>query len=351
MNDFVKISRYAGQRFDLVQAAGGNSSVKLNNGQMLIKASGYHLSEITEKTGFSVVDNSMVLEILSNEEIVDCKIKKNRELKTKKLIDSATITKEVRPSIETLLHSLLKKYTLHTHSIAANIILASEHWREDIYELFDEKICVVDYRTPGIDLAIELKKQIKFKKVIPEIIFLQNHGLIITSDDPNKLLEINEFVLSKIEKNMCLDFSKFKLTTKISKFISSSMQKDVTVFLSNDSIVSSFLSSSYKLESLKPFNPDSLVYFGFEIIKLNNLIDSSPLIIYENKYRELPKVFIFKKNIYISADNFKKFKEIEDVLKSHLLIILNCKKPLNYLKFDELKYLSNWEAEKFRNKL
>ena len=90
---------------------------------------------------------------------------------------------------------------------------------------------------------------------------------------------------------------------------------------------------------------------GFEIIKLNNLIDSSPLIIYENKYRELPKVFIFKKNIYISADNFKKFKEIEDVLKSHLLIILNCKKPLNYLKFDELKYLSNWEAEKFRQKL
>lgn len=351
MKNFVKISKYAGQRFDLVQAAGGNSSVKLNNGQMLIKASGYHLSDITEKTGFAVVDNKMVLEILSNKEIVNCKFKKTRELKTKSLIDSATITKEIRPSIETLLHSLLKKYTLHTHSIATNILLASKYWREDIYELFDDKVCLVEYKTPGIDLAIELNNQIHLNKVIPEIIFLQNHGLIITSDDHTKLLEINESVLSKIEKKLCLDFSKFKLTTEISKFISSSMQEDVTVFLSNDSIVSSFLSSNYKLEFLKPFNPDSLVYFGFEIIKLNNLIDSSSLIIYKNKYRELPKVFIFKKNIYISADNFKKFKEIEDVLKSHMLIILNCNKPLNYLKLDELKYLSNWEAEKFRNKL
>jgi rhamnose utilization protein RhaD (predicted bifunctional aldolase and dehydrogenase) len=31
ITDFVKYSKYAGQRFDLVQAGGGNSSVKLEN--------------------------------------------------------------------------------------------------------------------------------------------------------------------------------------------------------------------------------------------------------------------------------------------------------------------------------
>ena len=41
IQNFINISKYAGERFDLIQAGGGNSSVKLDNGQMLIKASGY----------------------------------------------------------------------------------------------------------------------------------------------------------------------------------------------------------------------------------------------------------------------------------------------------------------------
>ena len=43
---FIDISKYAGERFDLIQAGGGNSSIKLDNGQMIIKASGYLLSDI-----------------------------------------------------------------------------------------------------------------------------------------------------------------------------------------------------------------------------------------------------------------------------------------------------------------
>ena len=39
LKNFVEISKYAGERFDLVQAAGGNTSVKLKNSEMLIKAS------------------------------------------------------------------------------------------------------------------------------------------------------------------------------------------------------------------------------------------------------------------------------------------------------------------------
>ena len=38
--NFTWISRFAGQRFDLIQAGGGNSSVKINNDLMLIKKSG-----------------------------------------------------------------------------------------------------------------------------------------------------------------------------------------------------------------------------------------------------------------------------------------------------------------------
>ena len=50
IKNFVEISKYAGERFDLVQASGGNSSVKITDTKMLIKASGFLLSDINENS-------------------------------------------------------------------------------------------------------------------------------------------------------------------------------------------------------------------------------------------------------------------------------------------------------------
>ena len=44
--DFSRISKTAGTRADYVQGGGGNTSVKLNDGLMAIKASGFCLSDI-----------------------------------------------------------------------------------------------------------------------------------------------------------------------------------------------------------------------------------------------------------------------------------------------------------------
>ncbi|NMA66786.1 MAG: class II aldolase/adducin family protein, partial [Clostridiaceae bacterium] len=50
------ISQYAGKRIDYVQGGGGNTSVKLNDEFMAVKASGYKLSQITENEGYVVVN-------------------------------------------------------------------------------------------------------------------------------------------------------------------------------------------------------------------------------------------------------------------------------------------------------
>ena len=43
IDEFIEISKYFGQRFDLIQASGGNSSVKDKN-RMFIKSSGYSMA-------------------------------------------------------------------------------------------------------------------------------------------------------------------------------------------------------------------------------------------------------------------------------------------------------------------
>ena len=114
IKNFVEISSYAGERYDLVQGAGGNSSVKLDNGEMLIKASGFLLSDVNKNVGYSRVFTKQVVDIVKNREIINTNNKRQRESLTTQLLKESTIDKGNRPSIETLLHSLLLKYTLHT---------------------------------------------------------------------------------------------------------------------------------------------------------------------------------------------------------------------------------------------
>ena len=79
LNKLIKLSKYAGERFDLVQAGGGNSSVKLENGEMLIKASGFILSDVEINNGYSKVLTKQISEIINNKNVITEKNKRNRE--------------------------------------------------------------------------------------------------------------------------------------------------------------------------------------------------------------------------------------------------------------------------------
>ena len=350
--ELIEISKYAGERLDLVQAGGGNSSVKLDNGQMLIKASGFALSELTVKTGYSVVITNKVAEIIKNDEIITATSKRKREELTSKLIRKSTIDTNNRPSIETLLHSVLLKYTLHTHPIALNIILSQKNWKDVLNSIFKvDQFALIGYHTPGIDLAIELNKEINRDKTIPKILFLQNHGLIVTSDNIEEIEYLTEYVLNLVEAYLNIDFSKFKLTTQITNLLKRVENSNNISYLSNDIFLNDLMKSNKKLFFEKPFCPDSFVFCGICALEINDFLDLSLINFYQKKYLSLPKIIIYNNNIFIISESVKKAKEIEDVLKFHLMILSHNNSNINFLSQDELNYLGNWEAEKFRQKL
>ena len=212
IRDLVEISKYAGERFDLVQAGGGNSSVKFENGEMLIKASGFLLSDVNVNSGYSRVFTQKIASIVKDENIVNEKDKRTRESLTSTLVKDATIDTKNRPSIETLLH----KYTLHTHPIVVNMITIQKNYKEILKGIFkDEKIAFVKYQTPGIELALALDDELTKFDEIPNIIFLQNHGLIITSSYKKDIKKLTEYVLEKIENYFKIDMSRYKLSNEI----------------------------------------------------------------------------------------------------------------------------------------
>ncbi len=349
----IELSRYAGERFDLVQAGGGNSSVKSKDGTMHIKASGYSLSEITPTSGIARVYTQHVSDILTNQMIFKARNKAEKEVISSKCLKEATIG-ENRPSIETLAHALFStKYVLHTHPLVVNMIVIKNEWKDILTTLFDN-IYMVNYRTPGFELALELKKvlgnfgSIKQKKA--NIVFLQNHGMIIASDNLNEIKDLTEKILIKIENYLKLDMSSYKNTTLISNLLSDSKDCLCISYLSEDSQIKGILHSDKKLFYSPPFCPDKLVYCGISIVEIKNFQDKNAINMYHSRYHELPKVILYKNLIYFIADNIAKARQIESVFKFHLLVLKNTD-DVHSLDFDEIAYLSDWEAEQYRKNI
>lgn len=353
IKDLVEISKYAGERFDLVQAGGGNSSVKFDNGEMLIKASGFLLSDLAEDSGYSKVFTAKIADIVTNKAVLNTTDKRERESLTSQLVKDATIDKNNRPSIETLLHSFLLKYTLHTHPIVVNMLVVQKNWKDILKSIFlGDEIAFVKYQTPGIELALALDSELKKFKTIPNIIFLQNHGLIITSNIKKEIQVKMEYVLEKIEKYLTIDMNKYKLTNKITSLFNSIEKSNNISYLCEDNYLIKLLMTDKELFNNTPFCPDSLVYCGFKCIEINNIFDVDSILKYKENYHELPKVIIYNNNLYFVAQNIKKTKEMEEVFKFQLMVLAqNLKQDMNFLELDELAYLSNWEAEKYRKEL
>jgi len=346
-NEFVALSRYAGSRFDLLQAGGGNSSVKLDKRRMLVKASGFSLSEVDLGKGFIVVDYPEIAGLLETPSRWSDDDKHRRDSKVSQLVTLAIETPGARASIEVFLHAILGQYVLHTHPIAVNIIASQSDWNKKLTALFADALCV-PYRTPGIELGLELNTQVK--KYIsnhgytPRIIFLQNHGLIVSADSMEAVQQITEDVVGKCSEWCGVDLGRYQLVTAIAKYVGDGL----VAYLCEDSAIVSLLKTKKTLFSHKPYSPDSFVYCGAALLVVENLSDPGPLDAYREKYHDIPKVIQYNGHIYFLAKNIRKARESEEVYKAHLLALASMKGQVNYLSDDELAYLGNWEAEKYR---
>jgi len=354
---FIKLSTFCGERYDLVQAGGGNISFKIND-FLFIKSSGCLLSDMDYNKNYVGLCRNT---ILNNLDFIKNENKKSREKEAKNIVDSSIyFLKNYKPSIETTMHSLTKKYTVHLHPLQFLKICALDNCEALLKEHF-KHFCFIEYFTPGIDVALELKK--KYLDVNHEshesheshenhennkdIIFLKNHGIVLTKNTIEELYLLLEEVINILEKLIQLDFKKYKLTNYISKLMNTITNENTISFVCDDSLIINLYNH---IINLKPYFPDKLVYCGTELVILEYIYEKDIDLIknYMKMNSEIPKIFYLQENIYINSNSLKKCIEIESLLKSHLL----CYNENNIiLSEQENNYLNNWDAEKFRKKI
>ena len=344
------ISHYAGNRYDLVQAGGGNTSVKLDSNKMLVKASGINLSEVTPESGYVPVDYHAIRELLAKFDASRLE-KKQREEAASSIMKACTLADTGKPSIETFLHALLSTYTLHTHPISINVLAASKNWKKDLLRLWPDAICV-PYHTPGIDLALALKDEMNAYVAIngrfPNVIFLQNHGLIVSSHDAQEVIRLTQDVTLAMDQHINIDLSRYRNVSRLHDLISHFSNSKLNILCSDDSVIKQTLSAEKSSTKIWPFCPDTLIYCGVRPVFINNVNDKESIKSYINAYQELPKVIVLNRQVYFCAASLKKAKEAQDLFKFHLLVVNQSQEKIQRLNLSEIAYLSNWDAEKYR---
>lgn len=340
IKDFVHLSKYAGMREDLVQAGGGNSSVKIDGSTMLIKASGYQLAELTLTSGYSTIDYASITEAFNNCVDVDAL----SEEEGKKILASA-LKEGGRPSIETFLHAITSTYTIHTHPILVNVLMARKDAQVIVSELFPEAV-FVPYATPGIELAKAYFKALKgWNLGSRQVIFLQNHGLVVSGKDEKEVVRINEEVIFKIEDYLGLRrlFEPYHIVSQIWDLFPEKVIWRVT---------DSNVLDVYKSKGLwkHQFCPDCIVFLGKKIWSPVN-IDNEELFDFKSQYGD-PIIIEWSGNLYIVAASVKKAMEVQSVLSFSAQVMSQVKdEDCNFLSNQEQNFLLHWDAEKYRQNI
>lgn len=345
VNGFIKISQYSGMREDLVQAGGGNSAFKINSTQMAIKASGYQLSEVTEHEGYAIVNPLIIKEAFLNYKNLD----EMTEEESKTILADAHI-RGPKASIETFLHSIAGRYSLHTHAVVVNAIACRKDGKIIFKKLFPDAL-VVPYATPGVELAKAYFKVYKEYKMNnsnqePEIVFLMNHGLLVSADTADRVIELTERVTKKLEQYLSVNFEPYHSASNLQALYGEGIIWRVT----DSNVLSYFRQSGGSWDYC--FCPDCVVFLGKKMYEISSdLIDKKSFeeFVGENG---IPVILSYKNNLYIHAASVKKAMEIQSVLSfSAMVMSLNAECECNFLSEHEKNYLLNWDAEKYRKQM
>ncbi len=184
----------------LVILGEGNTSAKVDDNTMYVKASGTQLGTIKAE-GLVEVYAPKVLEMLDGPELADA------EIKTRLRAAMVDPDGKYLPSIETVFHAYLLSlpgvgFVGHTHPISVNSILCTEQWKSATSgRIFpDEIVCCgiapayVEYTDPGVSLARKVRQAVEDYineyGTRPKAILMQNHGLIAIGDTAKEVESI-----------------------------------------------------------------------------------------------------------------------------------------------------------------
>ena len=326
------ISEYLGKNLDLIQGAGGNTSVKIND-VLWVKASGYWLSDANQMNIFVPVNYKGIIDRLDNG---------SSDPVTAEVINLPEIEK-LRPSIETTLHAVMpQKYVAHTHSVNCIANTIAESYKSELETKLDGlNWGLVEYAKPGLPLTEGVRKVANSGA---DVIVLANHGIVVASNDVDKLFKkINEVEKRlhrpsrTIEKR--IEYEKIHSLICDTEYILPKYELAHALALDEEII---------KLISYRSFYPDHVIFLGPGPMTLVNMEKAQKFVSFDNdKYKT---IVIENVGVIVHRTSSENIDGMLHCLANTLLRIHKNEK-LNYLSEQDELDLLGWDAEKYRQSI
>jgi len=376
MNRLLELKEFSnsiGSDPQFVLAGGGNTSCKIAD-ELYIKASGTSLAAITED-GFVVMNrnelkNLWEMKFSEDDDIREASVL-NHIMKARR---SDQLSK--RPSVEVLLHDLFPQiFVIHTHPTLINGLTCSIDGAIVAEDLFAEKAIWIDEVKPGFLLANIVKEKVEAfiqkHQSPPNILFMQNHGLLTAADSIEEINSLHEYIFEIIKKKVLRepDFTvvnrEYEKASSIAPAIRMALMRDESsiVIYRNNKEIDKFLNDLDSFASLNsPFTPDHIVYcrHTFLFVEYRDDLESLYTTITEHIetfakiHKFLPKIIAVEKiGVFACGQSRREAQNALDLFLDAIKICVYTEsfggpRHMNHLLVD---FIVSWEVESYRQKV
>src|SRR4030042_244879 len=375
--ELIQISNETGGNPPLVQGGGGNTSVKTADGNyMYIKASGTALKDMNKKRGWRRVRGEPVLAILKDKSLPKLDASTREPRVVNMLLDACddNIKTIARPSVEAHLHACLNTCVIHLHPSAAGAYVNAKNGKAKLEKLFkDEPLppLWVPYTDPGFMLAKKIARLVNSYQVRigkkPSILFLEKHGLFITSKTASGALQLVRSVMKRCNSKLkqprpgsakSVEQEKISsLTICIERACFQATRMHTTIWYYYNDAIADFLNQKDAKKLLTgSLTPDELVYANGPAMWIEKC-DSQSIagrLTKQIQNGKKPYVAFLVKDVGIFVAGSEKIAPtVRDIVLYSIFIRTNANTMGGILTLNKRQedFINNWESEAFRKKL
>jgi rhamnose utilization protein RhaD (predicted bifunctional aldolase and dehydrogenase) len=367
-SDLLATSLYGGNSLLLVQASGGNNSVKSNTGDVIwIKASGTRLAKVSTKQGLATLRLSALKELVAR----DSAKPKPDTTEARRMLHEDAVRQiqgamlqpgSVRASMETGFHSLLGDVVLHLHPVYLNAFTCMDGGREMLADIAPQEFTWIDYTAPGQELAVRMHQAEKARSCTEcDCYVLENHGFVASAQNAKQVVAATEQFLNIAQiffGDLAPDFMVPRPPSKASQEAADKLsalyrerwsQAKAVIRPARFGAFNQLDSWSQLFETPGALVPDDVVYGGGEIHRsslrgLSQLIGSLP------DATDKLAVAVEGAGTILLASTESLATAMEEMLLAHILIrmLVARRGSVRTLPRHEVEYLQSMESEKYR---
>lgn len=373
LRDLIAISKRVGADPDLVQGAGGNTSVKTTDGAfMFIKASGAALKEMSATRGWRCLKLAPLLSLLEDDAVSSVESQRQTSMVARLLAcceDSHEAS--IRPSVEAHLHALLGRYVIHLHPVAVCAYVCAKEGEKELIRLCEKAGLFplwIPYTSPGYELAKKVQRRatvyLNRHGKPPEVLFLANHGVFFSANTRasalallRKVMAICELNLKPVRTSQALHPKPEKvrgIQFAIRKAVFALNGRHLLVKYIRDPKVNLFLSlpQAKTLASLPPLTPEEQAYLGERLVWLDRGKTVEKIAQQIKRSGDIAPVCFLADGVglFLASPNERSVQIIKEVALASLAVRgatlqFGGARPLTKHQRD---FIASWEGESYR---